>query len=104
MSGIQIPAVIKYFLAFNACIQIIRRQRYVRNLKDVQFLKFPSLIQIISVIYWKGMWGYMKKFWPNCVSRKSRKLDEIHISYKVEKPVLVAMLTKWTTRSFLIWF
>ena len=57
------------------------------------------------------MWGYesktysyMKTFWPNCVSRKSRKLDEIHISYKVEKPVLVAMLTHWTPRSFLVWF
>ena len=47
---------------------------------------------------------YLKTFWPNCVSRKSRKLDEIHISYKVEKPVLVAMLTHWTPRSFLVWF
>ena len=63
----------------------------------------PNYIHI-SIIYWKGMWGYMKTFWPNCVSRKSRKLDEIHISYKVEKPVLVAMLTHRTPKTFSVWF
>ena len=60
----------------------------------------PSVIRGPCLEYLPALKIYKKEFCKVLASLRtqkifeaSRKLDEIHISYKVEKPVLVAMLT-----------